>query len=173
MSGIIRRHPHYVLGAALLLATILVAALRSQGLGVTLGAEPTPVATEPSAFEWFDEGMTLWDGRCYGCHAELTYVPELYEAEGGREYLLDMMLVGVRGEVNVLGDTFDLRHRPYADTFDDEEMSALLNMMLVAWDNLEGFSAEPDFYTPDEVAAARQREPDPAAVLEGRPNPWE
>lgn len=172
MLGIIRRHPHHVLGLLLLIAVAAVAALRSQGLGIVLGAEPTAVAAAPSDFPWFDEGKVLWDAHCYGCHADLTYVPALFEADGGRAYLRDMMLVGVRGEVNVLGNTFTLRHRPYQGTFDDAEMSALLNLMLVAWGNLEVLTVEPDFYTPDEVAAARQRSPDPRDVLEARPNPW-
>lgn len=172
MLQTIRRHPHHVLGLVLLIAVVGVAALRSQGLGIALGTNPTAVASGPTDFPWFAEGMVLWDAHCYGCHADLTYVPALFEAEGGRAYLRDMMLVGVRGEVNVLGDTFTLRHRAYQDAFDDAELSALLNLMLVAWGNLEALTVEPEFFTPEEVAAARERSPDPSEVLEGRPNPW-
>jgi hypothetical protein len=127
------------------------------------------VSGEADDHAWFDTGMTLWDARCYGCHADVPYVSELFVADGGREYLVDLMLYGAQGEAEIFGAVEVLRHRAYGDAFDDDEMSALLNLMLVAWGNDEALPPDAVFYTPDEVGAARGRALSPREVIERRP----
>jgi hypothetical protein len=51
-------------------------------------------------------------------------------------------------------------------------LSAVLNLMLVAWGNDEALPAAVGFYAPDEVAATRTPERSNEEVLERRPNPW-
>ncbi len=173
---LLQRRPEFVMGTLVLVLVIVLAAARTDGFAVTVGAEAAPPAAAEVSEEqpWFDLGMEVWDESCYGCHADLTYIPELFLAEDGRLYLLELMLFGVRGEVVIEGFATNLRHRPYAN-FEDEELSAVLNYMLVAWGNEEQLPSDPPpvFYTPEEVVAARAPERSNEEVLERRPNPWE
>ena len=173
MGRIVHRNPEYLMAALVLVLVVVVSIARTGGFAITVGAEAeAPVAEAPDEFSWFELGMDVWDARCYGCHADLTYIPALFNADGGREYLAEMMLFGVRGEVVVEGVTQNLRHRPY-DSLSDEELSAVLNIMLVAWDNAEQLPDDVEFYTPEEVAATRTPERSNEEVLERRPNPWQ
>lgn len=174
MGRFLRHHPEYVMAAFVFVLVVGLALARSAGMAITLGYESPAVVSTTAAEEqpWYDLGMEVWDARCYSCHADLTYIPELFLADGGREYLLEMMLFGVRGEVVIEGVPTNLRHRAYA-SLDDEQLSAVLNLMLVAWGNDEALPAEVDFYTPEEVAGARTPERTNEEILERRPNPWE
>ena len=174
MGRFLRRHPEYLMAAFVLVLVVGLALARSAGVAITIGAAaPTLVSATPEdEWPWFDAGMVLWDARCYGCHADLTYVPDLFLAEGGRSYLLEMMLFGVQGDVVIEVAPVFLRHRPYL-MLEDEELSAVLNIMLVAWGNAAALPADVQFYTPEEVAAARTPELSNEEVLERRPNPWE
>lgn len=173
MLRFLRHHPEYAMAAFVLVLVVSLAFARSAGFAITVGAEaPGDVTAQaPDDRAWFDVGMEVWDARCYSCHADLTYVPALYLADGGRDYLLDLMLFGVRGEVVIEGVPTNLRHRSYA-SLDDEEIAAVLNLMLVAWGNDDALPSEPDFYRPEEVGAARTPERSNEEVLERRPNPW-
>lgn len=173
MLRFFRRHPEYAMATFVLVLVASLALARTTGFAITVGAEaPAAVsASAPQERPWFDLGMEVWDARCYSCHADLTYIPDLFREDGGRAYLLDLMLFGIRGEVVIEGAPTNLRHRAYGSLSDDE-LSAVLNLMLVAWGNDEALGAEPAFYTPEEVAAARTPERTQDEVLEQRPNPW-
>jgi hypothetical protein len=173
MRRFLRKHPEYLMGVFVVLLVVVLALARTADFTITLGFE-APAAKSAADLDtqhWFDLGMEVWDARCYSCHAALTHVPELFLAEGGRTYLLEMMLFGVRGEVAIEGVPVNLRHRPYA-FLDDEQLAAALNLMLVAWDNDESMPTEPSFYTTQEIADARTRERSNREVLGGRPSPW-
>jgi hypothetical protein len=174
MGRFLRRHPEYLMAGFVLVLVAGLALVRSAGVAITVGPEAPALvsATPEDEWPWFTAGTELWDARCYGCHAELTYIPDLFLAEGGRSYLLEMMLFGIRGEVVIEGELVHLRHRPYG-SLADEELAAVLNLMLVAWGNDEALPDEVDFYGSEEVAAARTPELTDEEVLERRPNPWE
>jgi hypothetical protein len=174
MGRFLRHHPEYLMAAFVLLLVVGLALARSAGMAITLGTEAPAVASAsaPDERPWYDLGMEVWDARCYSCHADLAYIPELFLADGGRTYLLELMLFGLRGEVVIEGVPTSLRHRSYA-SLDDEQLSAVLNLMLVAGGNEEALPADVDFYTREEVAAARSPERSNEEVLERRPNPWE
>ena len=173
MGRFLRNHPEHLMAVFVALLVVVLALARSAGFSVTLGLEAPAAqrAVDPDEQPWLALGTEVWDGRCYSCHAALTYAPELFSAESGRTYLLEMMLFGVRGEVVIEGVPVNLRHRPYA-SLDDEQLAAVLNFMLVAWGNAEAMPAAPSFYTTEEIADARTRERSNEDVLEGRPNPW-
>jgi mono/diheme cytochrome c family protein len=143
------------------------------GFAIALGPDqPAVVAAAPPADRpWFDLGMDVWDARCASCHAELTYVPALFLAEGGRAYLAELLLFGIRGEVVIEGAPTNLRHRSYA-ALDDAQLAAVLNVMVVSWGNDEALPADVAFYEPDEIATGRASALSEAEVLERRPNPW-
>jgi hypothetical protein len=173
MGRFLRKHPEYLMAIFVVLLVVVLALARTAGFTITLGLDaPTATrAADPDTPPWSALGTEVWDARCYSCHAALTYIPELFLADGGRTYLLEMMLFGVRGEVVIEGVPVNLRHRPYA-SLDDEQLAAVLNLMLMAWGNAEAMPAEPAFYTTQEIADARTRERSSREVLDGRPNPW-
>lgn len=168
------RRLSYLAGALLLLAALALAAVRQEGYGLSFarGGEVQATSDGLSLGErhpWYDEAMVVWDARCASCHVELGYIPALFVADGGRDYLLDLMLFGARGEAVIYGELQSFRHRPFAEQFSDEEMAGLLNLMLLAWGNEEALPDGAELYTADEVAAARPRVILQEEVLEGRP----
>jgi hypothetical protein len=175
MGRFLRRHPEYLMAAFVMVLVVGLALARSAGVAITVGPEaPTLVSATPEDdWPWFEAGMELWDARCYGCHAEVTYLPDLFLAEGGRSYLIELMLFGLpQSEVVIEGELRTIRHPPFA-SIDDEQLAAVLNMMLVAWGNDEALPDEVEFFTPEEFAEARTPELTRDEVLERRPNPWE
>src|SRR5690606_34411843 len=173
MARNLERRITYLAGVVLLLAAVLFAALRSEGFGLTLAQDHALTSADGSSleerFEWFGAADATWEDRCSGCHATLDYIPALFAADGGREYLIDVMLFGAQGEARIYGQLVSLRHRPFAGTFDDEQMTGLLNLMMVAWGNEEALPEATELYTAAEVAAARQRDIPQDDVLRGRP----
>ncbi|MBW6455707.1 MAG: hypothetical protein K0A98_07455 [Trueperaceae bacterium] len=174
MGRFLRHHPEYLMAAFVMVLVVSLALARSAGMAITLGPDAPAVvsATAPDERPWYDLGMEVWDARCYSCHADLEYIPELFLADGGREYLPELLLFGVRGEVVIEGVPSNLRHRAYA-SLDDDQLAAVLNLMLVAWGNDEALPSDADYYTPEEVAATRTPERSNDEVLERRPNPWQ
>lgn len=174
MRRFFRRHPEYLMAAFVLVLVVGLALGRSAGLAITFFPD-APAADGAEASDerpWFDLGTEVWDGRCSSCHADLTYLPQLFAAEGGRAYLPELLLFGIRGEVVIEGAPTNLRHSAYA-SIDADRLAAVLNVMLVSWGNDEALPSDVAFYTADDVEAARTPERSPDEVRERRPNPWE
>jgi mono/diheme cytochrome c family protein len=173
MRRFLRRHPEYLVATFVVVLVVALAIGRSAGFAIALGPDAPGVVTAstPADRPWFDLGMEVWDARCASCHADLTYIPALFLAEGGRAYLAELLLFGIRGEVVIEGAPTNLRHRSYA-ALDDAQLAAVLNVMLVAWGNDEALPSDVAFYEPAEIAAGRASELSEAEVLERRPNPW-
>ncbi len=169
MESNFERRTILLLGLLLALAATGFAWLRSEGLSLALAAEPGVAVAEAEAYPWWEGAQVSWEARCAGCHLTLDYVPQLFAADGGREYLIDLMLFGARGEAYYYGEWQSLRHRPYGE-FDDEQIAALLNLMLLAWGNDEALPEGAQLYEAQEVAAARPREVPQDEVLSGRPD---
>lgn len=163
-----------VAGAVLLLAAVVFAALRSEGYSLAMSRNGETLSavglSQQERFDWFAAASATWDARCAGCHLELDYIPALFAAEGGREFLIQLMLFGADGEARIYGQVQNLRHRPFADQFDDAEMAGLLNLMLVAWGNEAELPADTELYGPADVAAAREPVIAQEDVLQGRPD---
>ena len=152
-------------------------------------AAPTEVAPESEAageaaavqtsFEWEELGASTYTANCVSCHQDTGlgivgafpplagHIPDLYNADGGREYIINVVLYGLQGEINVEGTAYNGAMNPWAQ-LSDEEIAATLNHELTSWDNetlLENFSP----LLPEEVAALRNQGLAPADVLSLRP----
>jgi mono/diheme cytochrome c family protein len=127
-------------------------------------------AADPDAWAWQVPGSALYAGACRGCHVRLTHVPELFAADGGRTYLIDLLLFGFEGEAEIEGRRERFDHPPFAER-SDEEIAAVLNHLLVSWGNEDDLPDDVADYRPEEVAEARDRELTPAEVAERRPEP--
>lgn len=142
-------------------------------------SENSEVVAQASDFDWAELGETTYSGNCIACHQATGqgipaafpplagHMPDLYNAEGGREYIISVVLYGLQGEIEVNGSTYNGIMTPWSQ-LSDEQIAATLNHELTSWDNeasLEDFTA----IMPDEVAALRDQGLSSAEVLELRP----
>jgi hypothetical protein len=177
-----------VLAVLLLASTALFAWWRSQDLALVVlvdagrfeaaaddgDAEASADAEEPAddgadAWDWQVRGGSLYVGECRSCHAQVTHVPDLMAAEGGRAYLIDLLLFGFEGEAAIGGRAVRFAHPPFAGLA-DVEGAAILNHLLTSWGNADDLPDDAELYRPAEVAAARDRDLTPAEVAERRPS---
>jgi len=92
------------------------------------------------------DGENLYLQSCASCHlpegtgqeerfpALAGHIPHLANADGGREYLMNVVMWGLSGEITVLGETFD-RSMPARFTLANDELAAILNYITTAWGN--------------------------------------
>lgn len=139
-----------------------------------------PMAEAPAAFDWQQLGETTYIQNCSACHQAngqgipgafpplAGHVPNLYNAEGGREYLIKVVLYGLQGQIVVNGMTYNGAMNPWGH-LSNEQIAAALNHELTSWGNDQLLT---DFkpIMPDEVEALRGLGLAPTQVLEARPN---
>jgi cytochrome c5 len=145
---------------ALLLAgvAIAVAFVRSGTSGV---AEPVRGG---GVFEWHDLGARVYAAECSSCHPAgrggaglpplRKHAVDLFVSEGGRDYLVDILLEGVvRTEVDGAIELVE-SHPPF-DELSDTHLAAVLNHMLTSWGNDGYLPPDPILYSPENVEARR------------------
>ncbi len=141
-------------------------------------AETTPLLAQAASFDWQQLGETTY-ANCVACHQQngqgivgafpplAGHINELYNAPGGRKYIINVVLYGLQGEIDVLGQSYNGLMAAWPQ-LSDEEVAATLNHELTSWGNdalLEDFSP----ILPEEVAAERDNALSSAQVLELRP----
>ena len=116
-------------------------------------------------FDWQTLGEATY-ANCLGCHqatgegipgafpALAGHLPNVVAKDGGREYIISVLLYGLQGEVTVLGDTINSVMPPWG-SLSDEEIAAVLNHELHSWGNAESLSEDFAIILPGEVAALR------------------
>lgn len=98
------------------------------------------------------------------------HTAELARVEGGRAYLVNALLYGLQGPLEVEGATYN-GVMPAWPQLDDDQIAAVLNYTVTAWDNAD---ALPDGYAPftaEEVASGRGQGLSGADALATRPDP--
>jgi mono/diheme cytochrome c family protein len=172
--------------------------------------DPAAAALEPQAAEEaapdaavaevpFDRelGAQVYAQNCAGCHQATgqgipgafpplaDHAPDIYNAAGGREVLIAILVGGMQGPITVEGQTYD-GFMPAWRQLDDEQIASVINHVVTAWgneDDLVDFVA----IAPEEVAAERDSgrtaadvhalrvalEPDAAPEPEAEPEPAE
>jgi hypothetical protein len=160
-----------ILAVLLVLAAGIFASLRSEGLVLVGVLDEARLATlddqEPrEETEWAALGESTWQERCHSCHASLPHVPELFERDGGPAYLVELLLFGADGEIEIEDETRHLAHRPFGD-LDDEAVAAVINHMVVS--EAEDPPEEEELLEADDVAPLRERELGRREVVERRP----
>ncbi len=157
--------------AGMLLASALAFAwLRSRPAPVRAEAAAPPPAAEVTgrlAFDWRAIGAQTYQANCASCHSDgrgTRHVPplsghavDMFQAEGGRAYLVDFLLYGLE------------RHPAYADRLSDNQAAAVLNHMLTAWGNSDLLATNRRLYGPPEVAEHRLQMLTPAQMKARRP----
>ncbi|MEN2981246.1 MAG: cytochrome C-552 [Thermus sp.] len=94
------------------------------------------------------------------------HVAEILALKGGREFLIQVLLWGLQGQIEVKGMKYN-GAMPAYNGLKDEEIAALLNHIATAWGDdkkVQGFKP----FTADEVKALRAKRLTPQQVLEER-----
>ncbi len=142
---------------------------------LTTDEEP-PADTQTS---WMERGQQVYDQNCAACHQGSgegipgafpplrRHLPALAGAEGGRDYLVDMVLYGISGPIEVEGQAYN-GAMPGSAQLSDEDLAALLNYTLHAWENEEQLPEGFESYSADEIDSRRGQQLSPADVFERR-----
>jgi mono/diheme cytochrome c family protein len=124
------------------------------------------------------DGALVYSTNCASCHQAsgeglpgvfpplAGHASELYQQEGGRRYLSDVVVFGLQGPISVGGASYD-GVMPSWFHLSDDEIAAVLNHVLTAWDD-EITEFEP--YTAADVATSRRGARTPQGVWERRPS---
>ena len=143
------------------------------------GSEAETATLAASSFDWQDLGEKTYTGVCVACHQAngagvpgafpplAGHMPNLYSAEGGREYLINVVLYGLQGEILIDGTSYNSVMTGWSN-LSDEEIAATLNHELSSWGN-DGLIADFNPIMPEEVAAERDKGLGMADTLELRP----
>lgn len=133
--------------------------------------EGTPIGEVDTA-----AGETVFTTNCMACHQATGmgipsafpplagHFPELVAVEGGRDYVIDVVLWGLQGPIQVGDATYNSVMTSWAAVLNDQQIADVLNYAAVAWENAaklpEGFTA----FAPEEVAAQRETQMTPTEV---------
>lgn len=124
------------------------------------------------------DGADVFSSNCSVCHQSdgqgLTgtfppladVVPRIFAAENGRTTLIRILLFGMQGEITISGATYNGNMPSWGASLSDEEIAAVLNHELTAWENS---ALLPEDFAPiegSEVAAEREADLTAAEVRE-------
>lgn len=115
--------------------------------------------------------------KCQGCHQATGaglpkvfpplagHIPEILATKDGRDYVIDVLLWGLQGEIVVKGEKYN-GVMPAFNTLTDAQIADLLNHISSQWGNK--LPAGQKAFTADEVKAARATKLTAAQVAEVR-----
>ena len=120
-------------------------------------------------------GQAVYQANCVACH-QVTgdgisaafpplrgHVPTLLTADGGRAYLLDVILFGIYGEIIVAGRSYS-GLMPSWSHLSDAQVADVINYVATAWGNDSALPVEFEAVTAEEVLRARSRALDAGLV---------
>jgi mono/diheme cytochrome c family protein len=108
--------------------------------------------------------------NCVACHQpngqgvpgafppQAGHAPDIYNIEGGRTYMIHVVLYGLQGAVKIKGNPYNGVMTAWGPLLKDDQIAAALNHVLTSWGNdalLKDFKP----ITPEEVAAERAKPP--------------
>jgi len=178
-----RRRPGAPAGArrrARLLAPAVALAALAAAVAAAPGAAPVPgTPLRPLAGLDTTSGRAVYEANCAGCHGFTGEglrgavpplagnVPVLLAREGGREYLVGVLLTGLSGEIEVLGERYDGVMPSWAH-LGEAQVADVLNHVATAWGNAALLPPDAVEFTDLEVGMARAFPADQAALARMR-----
>lgn len=121
------------------------------------------------SWDWQSRGESAYADHCVSCH-QFTgegivgafptikgHIPHIYNAEGGREYLVNLVLYGLQGQIEVKGASYNgvMTGFSMLPNVSNEDIAAILNHELTSWGNDGLIEGEFAPIVPEEVVAAR------------------
>ena len=103
-------------------------------------------------------GEKIFNANCAACHQTtgqgvpgafpplVGHAPELANAKGGREYMENLLLYGLQGEINVSGQAYNGVMAAWSQ-FSDDELASVLNYVLSSWGNADAMPADYPAFT--------------------------
>lgn len=105
--------------------------------------------------------------RCLGCHKATglgvpgyapplaAHIPDIEKTPGGRTYLIQVLLYGIKGAIDVKGKRFSATMPAFAD-LNDGDAAAVLNRILTSWGNDKLLPKDHKAIGPEEVKTQRE-----------------
>ena len=133
----------------------------------------------PAAVLAQGDGAKVYE-KCAACHRPTGvgkpgvfpplagHAPEILNAEGGRDYMIDVVLFGLQGEIQIKGTKYNGAMRPFGEQLTDEEVAAVLNHILRTWGNERVLPKDYRPFTAAEVKAQRGKKLTPDVVRDAR-----
>ena len=153
-----------VIAVGTLVALSLLFTVRS------LSYAQTPQEEQAELVQAIGDGEHVYQENCISCHQanghgvvgavppHIGHTPYLAQATGegvgGREYMINVVLHGLEGQIVARGEQYDGIMPPY-DHLSDEEISEVLNYSVNAWGNQTILPENFQFFSPEEVAEVR------------------
>src|ERR1700724_2578661 len=122
-------------------------------------------AAQTGDFQWQTLGARTYDTNCSGCHQRsgrgiaggfpplAGHAPQVL-AQKGRAYLARLVLFGLAGAIEVEGTKYS-GMMPAWSALKDDEVAAVIDHVLTAWDNDQHLPKDFKPVVPSEIAAAR------------------
>jgi mono/diheme cytochrome c family protein len=122
-------------------------------------------AAPAGAFNWQALGARTFDTNCSGCHQGsgrgiaggfpplAGHAPQLFAQKGGA-FMVRLVLFGMAGVITVEGTQYD-GAMPSWSSLRDDEIAAVIDHVLTAWDNNAQLPKDFKPILPSDVAAAR------------------
>ena len=124
-------------------------------------------------------GETVFTTNCAACHQQngqgvpgafpplAAHAPVLATAEGGRDYLANVLLYGLMGQIEVAGQTYNGVMPPWQQ-LSDQQLADVLNYVLSAWDNAAMLPEDFAAFSAADVTAQRETQLSSQQVYEQR-----
>ena len=155
-----------VIAVGTLVALSLLFTVRS------LSYAQTPQEEQAELVQAVGDGEHVFEENCVTCHQangrgvvgavppHVGHTPYLAQAAGGiggRNYMINVILHGLEGQITARGRQYDGIMPPFEE-LSDEEISEVLNYSINAWGNQSILPENFEFFTPEEVAEVRGSE---------------
>ena len=111
-------------------------------------------------------GEKIFTTNCATCHQAtgkgvpgafpplVGHAPELANAKGGHDYMENLLLYGLQGQINVSGQAYN-GVMPAWSQLSDKDLANVLNYVLSSWGNADAMPADYPAFTADGVKSQR------------------
>jgi heme/copper-type cytochrome/quinol oxidase subunit 2 len=115
---------------------------------------------------WHDIGATTYSNNCASCHQGsgqgiagafpplAGHTPDLVSVNGGRDYLRNLLLYGMQGQIQVEGNSYNGVMPAWAQ-LSDEQIASTLNYVLTEWNNEADLPADFALFSAEEIEEVR------------------
>lgn len=115
---------------------------------------------------WQDIGASTYSNNCASCHQGsgqgiagafpplAGHTPDLVSVDGGRDYLRNLLLYGMQGQIQVEGGNYNGVMPAWAQ-LSNEQIASTLNYVLTEWGNESDLPAGFTLFSADEIEEAR------------------